>query len=671
MKKALLIMLSIVIFFDLFSIYNTTNAIETLFWQEKIDDSVYKSELYNGKRMIHIFRKDITEKAIADELYSEHGYEIQLYENDLNYEQEVKTSIAKKVELQVGTTNAYTISESMRAIGENLTPVDEALIEDYENYIEAKRKVVRRQNSDSVDDFVEKNNISKDDIIYRGEYSSSIILYATDDEIEKYAKCDDVEKICVHEEGEIISLLSNVDDQIDADSINGTKSDVYNSGAGYRGAGVKIGIIEKMRFDSSNPHLSTISSTNQLQYVENEKDGVVLAQGNLYSTVTDENNEYEGIDYENHATIMTAIIVGQPVSYNGDVFEGIVPNATVYQTCAIDRSSFYNAFNILANNGVTVINFSMCFSAYTSDYSVIDKEIDKMIESSGITFLAASGNYDSKASTSTYEISSPALAYNAITVGNVITQYIDGNNEFKINEEAYYISNPTSCYVEETYLTNKPDLSAPGTQIGYFDQKIMTLKRVDGTSPATAIATGVVAQIHENMNVKLNYTRAKAHLLFGATKIAHRAVDEAVDDNNMLYKTSGIGLINAKNSIEAMGMLDYGYVIFNTAALEQTSKTLGNKTFATGDKIRVVMTFNKPENIILNGRYQNNVDIFIYNNSTNELIASSENIYNNVEAVEFIAPVTDSYRIEAKLTEYIIADTNTYLDVIAVWHAID
>lgn len=120
-----------------------------------------------------------------------------------------------------------------------------------------------------------------------------------------------------------------------------------------------------------------------------------------------------------------------------------------------------------------------------------------------------------------------------------------------------------------------------------------------------------------------------------------------------------------------MGMSNYGSVIFNTFAESQVPKILGTKTFTAGDKIRVVMTFNKPEYTSLVSRYRNNVDLFIYDDSSNLLIASSENIYNNVEAVEFIVPSTGRYRIEAELMEHIIPSSNTYLDVVAVWRVID
>lgn len=672
MKKKILLMFLSMTIISAFSAYNIISAFELISWQEKIDDSVYESPIYNGgKRIVHIFRTDISEDVIEYDLYNQYGYRVELYEDEVQYERDIKPAIIKQVESKLGVVKAHAVSEKMKLIGEKLTPIDEALNEDYDRYIISKRAIVRKNNLSSVDSFIKTNNINETDVIYKGEYSSSIILRATDAEIEKYAKCKDVEKIYAHEEGILTPMLSTIDDSIDIDSISGTKSSFYNAGAGYRGAGVKIGIIEQLRFNPSNPHLSSISNTMQLQYIENVKNGVILTPGELRSYTPDSNGLYAGVDYENHATIMTTIIVGQAVSYGGELFEGVAPNATVYQTCANDKQSVYNAFNILANEGVTAINFSQGIYDYRNNYSVVDKEIDKMIESSGITFISAAGNFDSDNPNSTLSnIVSPGLAYNAITVGNAITQSYENNS---LDIWSNYMIYPDSSYEEASYITSKPDICAPGTSIGFFDLMTGSIRRVTGTSAAAAITTGVIAQIQEDMAIRLNYTRTKAHLLSGATKIsqANGYGDVAVDDNDMLYEKSGIGLINAVNSLNTMGMSNYGSVIFNTFAESQVPKILGTKTFTAGDKIRVVMTFNKPEYTSLVSRYRNNVDLFIYDDSSNLLIASSENIYNNVEAVEFIVPSTGRYRIEAELMEHIIPSSNTYLDVVAVWRVID
>lgn len=645
---------SVIVPFAAYAVENTSS------WEDKIDENILTSQPdENGKKLVAISREKLSDDNIAASVEEKFGYKVEDYEDEKLYNKNVRAILAKKVETEMGTSVANTVSSKMLALGENLTPIDIALNEGYDKYIAAKRKVITEKYTAYNNAFISKSKIQEADILFNSIYTPWIILSATDDEIEKLAKFAEVKGIYLFENLELKSSLNTVHDVLDTDSITGTKSSLYNSGTGYRGTGIKIGIIEQGRYDENSPHLASISDL-QLKYVTSY---------DLYG-----NEILSEDDEEAHATLTTSLLVGQAVTINGEIYEGIVPNATVYQTSAQTALDVICAFRELANTyNVTIINLSQGIENPEGTYGLFEAIIDDLISSTGVTFVVAAGNeadpYDSTAKAT---ITSPGLAYNAITVGNAQTKEYLSGAVISSPYEIFY----QSSYKEASYLSNKPDICAPGCFLATAATEntlVEDWEKIAGTSLAAPMVSGIVAQVQQKLGVKLNPDRIKAHILISAEAMKHTSDDTAVDENNLIYEKSGVGIINAVNAVEGTDMLKMREARFNLAAASQSSKT-SRINFTAGQTVKFVMTYEKPdsglpllEKELLTDVYENNVDLFLYNDSTNELVASSTNTTNNVEAIEYTIPTSGYYRVEIVLVNYTQTSENQYLDATAAW----
>lgn len=647
---------------------NASAVDNSLSWEDKIDASVYESQIYdNGKRLVYIDRINIPQDIISKHLLKNYKYDATVYENEKRYEDEVVPAVIAKVEAELGKAAAHSTRVQYELTGERLSPVDIALSEHYDEYVMAKRLATKDLYVASNAQFLANNIDNEDDIIYQGKYTSSFILYATDEEIEKYAKCSDVELILPFVDYEVINEPTTVRTlnsrgatansnfsvpeehiQIGVDSISGTKSTLYNSGNGYKGTGVKVGIIELKNgaYDAAAPQLSSIHQST-LFYLGN-------ADENDETINTDE-------DQPEHATVVTSLIVGQGYTVNGCTYEGVVPCATVYQIGVSSYELLGEAISILIDNNVSVINYSAGVKSESYWYD-IDGEIDEIIENTGVSFVKSAGN------TSGY-ITCPGKAYNAITVGNLwtkdyIQEYTDGSSSWVYLPDEYennFIIAPSSSYQEASYLANKPDVVAPGCGINCVLEP-NTVSYNNGTSFATPLVTGIVAQLHQAKPfLRINPTATKALIIAGASHDLINEPDEfndtPISECTYLRNKTGAGLVNAKKSIDAALSNQYATFEFNVGNGVTDMPDIdpcGEFSVPAGKKVRFVMTFNKiTQDAVPETGWVDNVDFAIYNNNTDALIAWSSAVYNNVEIVEFDVNQATPFYVVASLPNFL------------------
>ena len=543
---------------------------------------------------VYIFRNLIPEENINSKLLSRTGMNAEIYEDEELFEEVIVPQIMSV---------SYDFNDVSNAA------IEIAASAEADKYISAKRNIVNQEYETSNQAFIAANISDKKDVLYSGEYTSTIIVNATSAEIAEYAKLKDVEKIDYFEDYVQESELDIVSTQVNA---NVPKSTSYNSGDGYTGAGIKIGIIESDsgRYDSTSPHLSGISSS-QLSYVYNYRsDGTYVTP-----SVTD------------HATKVTSIIVGQSVTTNSRTLGGIATGATVYQTSAETTSDVYTAFNTLVNKGVNVINYSA--GATTTGYTSYDKEIDNLIATTKVTFVKSAGN-------SSGEITSPGKAINAITVGNAETK----SNSSTASTSPYSMKS-TSSYYENSYLPNKPDLVAPGTLI--TTKKETALSSATGTSYAAPIVTSIVAMSMQRIaSFKTNpYTTKAAMILYSeSSKIS--TTNNNTAGNTYLRDKSGAGLINANYIVKGYNSRT------GTLKSKSSTSTSSSYTFTKGQKLRVVLVFGKSDNVSITS--SSNMDDINVNvlDSSGKVVASSTSSRNNVEIIEYTIPANGSYSVQAE-----------------------
>lgn len=622
---------------------------------EKVDSNLFsEADTKDDKYLVCLWFDPIAETTISAKLKETTGYDSLIYENEALYEKHIVANITQKTIETYGYNEAFAISSEMASKGESITRVEEALSNDYNEYVLAKRQVTSELYQSQNRTFVNKYINSPTDIVYTGSFTGTIILYASKAEIAKYASIGSVKQISPFVDEVQTPDLFVVQDQLGTDGDTGTKSTAYNYGSGFRGTNVKIGILEagSGRYNASATQLASIPST-QLQYVANRRaDGTYITP-----TVT------------THATMVTTLIVGQSVTVNGREYEGVVPNATVYQMPVVYGSDVINGISQLAELGVTVINYSGG-SGNTLDYPSYDREVDNIIKSTGISFIVSAGNEGNNDPADDPDdpqypcITSPGKAYNAITVGNLRTK----SGTYASVTTTYSMSS-SSSYAENSNIANKPDVVAPGSYIAYVSSGT-TVSSSSGTSCAAPLITGVVAQLHQYRNsIKVNPTLTKAMLLIGASNDKISTTNNETVDNAYFRDRSGAGLVSAtKSQIVARQYSESSYSI-NLNTITSSPVYTKNISLDAGETIRIVLTFDKPEDgYIASDGYENDVDIWLCSTETDETVAYSASWSNNVEIIEYTAIEDGDFYIEVDVYGYIAASSTTYLKVSMVWN---
>lgn len=579
----------------------------------------------NDIETIWISLSDISDDVVEDALLAEKGLPEKIFENtDL-----LKDMVALQFENGGGQSVADAIDAKI------------------EEYVTARREIVRQKFTDSNNSFLNKYVNKSRGVIYNSNYTPTLVVEATKAEIEEYAELNEVVSVSLFREEEQIPYEDTSLTQINADSKSGTKSTRFNSGSGYKGRNIKIGVIEASKgiFDSSCPQLKGIY--NKRLFLANDAgvDGAAL----------------DGVAVSSHATMVTSIIAGQAVTVNGVTYEGLAPSATIYQTPVYGRSDVIRAIQKLVDKGCSVINYSGGAStANKGKYDNYDKEVDLILSKTGVVLVQAGTNKNMENNENKY-ICSPGLAFNSICVGNAATK----KSAYTALSAPFDVS---STYFEETYLPNKPDLVAPGTSACYVS-KDGTVSSGSGTSYAAPVVTGIIAQMMEansELTTKTGQLKVKSMLLTGAQYSKISCADNDGFVGNFLREKSGAGLVNAilcSNTANGKNSRTYSYE-FNSSKKDAT-QTLG--TLTSGQRVRMVLVFNKSNDKVVSSNADfDNVDISLVNQSTGKTVASSTTLENNVEIIEYTVPSGGSgtYKFTVNTSKRVSTSVNaavTYL----------
>ncbi|MBQ6906083.1 MAG: S8 family serine peptidase [Clostridia bacterium] len=641
------------------------------YWSKKINDEIKKADTNNNnEKLIIVFREKVSDDEIEATFEKRHGYSIQKYENEAIYKMTVVPEVTERVNAKYGKVYADNAEMGQKAFDDNTTFLKQELLNDYNQFVYNKRHIISDLYTSEIDSFKSRNNINDDLILYEGIYTGSIIMYANDSEIKELAKDSSVIEISIWENDLIEDDEETYHQIIGTDDVEGTKSEHYNNGTGYKGTDVKIGIIEVNggKYQTEAKQLKDIPNS-RLQHIglfKSNPEDPTLA------------NERE------HATLVTSIIVGQSYELYTIEREGIVPNATVFQA-SIGNSpdDLLDAIQTLVDTyNVSVINYSAGLREKNEDgepvetlnYLDSEKEIDAICYTTNVTFVKSAGNQTDHHPY--YDVSLPGKAYNIITVGNVDTVTPPSSGRYSMHS--------SSCYKEAPHLSNKPDLVAPGTLIGCVDANNELIIGT-GTSSSAPMVTGVVAQLHQASPTLIsNPTKTKALILAGADPtVISPEYNSGVNPNGFIREKSGLGMLNAVNSVNAALEGNFGSTTFNLRGTNTNMHTysgdavqVGKQYLRAGEKIRVVLTFDKPEHLLLvDENYNNNVDLYLYGPNGNMVSSSvtpvdstgAPDVANNVEVLEFTATTAGEYKIKAKLVTFNGAPGTTTMNVAAAW----
>ncbi len=659
MKITLRIFLLVTIFLMLFGLNLSTFAVTITDsnWQEKIADDLFEiADQKDGKYSVAIWLNDIDQTKINDAVFKQTGYRVEQYEDNKRYHAEIAPAIKQSVVTQMSglaVSNLITTEEIAKQ-------QEKALSDDYNAYIAAKRGIMKGLYSQVTADFVEKNISKTDRVQFQGTYFPLVILYATQNEIEAFSKNAAVKTVYpfVNVQEECRSSIE--EQQIGSDSWDGTKSTAYDLG-GYWGDGVKIGIIEAAsgRFDPTLPQFASIvgddpdnPGNKKLFYIQNDYVYIspILPEYNLPAITP---------QITNHASMVTSLIVGSSVTENGTTYMGVVPNATVYQISTLNSYYTIRAMEMLISYNVSVINYSGGQNSLNGEYDSYDAAIDNMMTTHyNVSYVNAAGNNSGN-------IVSPAKAYNIITVGNAATK---SNRQTPLT--APYSINATSCYAEGDYLTNKPDIVAPGTKM-YFPNVPLEDNQDSGTSYSAPLVAGVVAQLHQaNQTLKTNAVATKAVLLAGADHtVMSKSNDTLVnaDACSYIWDKCGVGMVNARNSVDIALANNFTAISGSIANLSDGGQdSLGSIVGQNDVKIRVVLVYdNVSDGNGINSGYGNNIDLHL--KCAGSTYASSTMLYNNVEVIEYTFACFDVYDFYAVYTAIDETLSSKTMNVAIAW----
>ena len=515
---------------------------------------------------------------------------------------------------------------------------DELDIDTVQNYIRTKRAVYKilfdQVNGELTTSLIKKNG---GEVTFQSSYSPLIIFDATKSEAEKILSSSKILRAEEHLEYEI-------EDFSDVANVNNGAVYMKGNGINAKGAGVVIGQIEE-----GHPNASFAFEGQEYYDAGNI---TVLNNGTIHITP--------------HASLVSAIMVGQPVTYNGVAYEGIAPEAELISV-ALGETAVLDEYMIsveeLVERGVNIINSSCGHrlidneggSTQSDMYTSYSMWIDYIVKNSGIHFVSAAGNLFAEEGSIpelAYYVSIQAHAYNGIAVGNVVdNNTIIGSHAPSTLSQQILNSNftisPTNSYLTTRSRYYKPDLMAWGGNIAYGIFGAMS-----GTSFAAPQVTGIIAQLCSKYSSLMN-DPLKVKSMLAATAI-YRASDTATSDTkdpgSELFLKQGAGIVNARAAYNCYyaGKNHSCQIAGNTTTYTFTINVPSSYSY-----LRMAMTWfkNAQQESFSNGdNYYTemplvNYDLHIYYGS--QCVAASENMGTNLEVLQF--PVTQGGTYTVKI----------------------
>lgn len=623
---------------------------EQINWESKISNElleVMASKTDTDLIPVYIWLNDIDHNVITEAMIKEKEMDPAIYENEERFQKEIVSEIEAQLVSRVGyeaahysvdaTTNGYILNENGAYHDDSMSLLDRAVQAKTNEYIMAQREISKREHSKYTSRFVVDYIPSQRRIISQGQYIARIIVEATREEISNYAQLTCVSEILLYNEAVPSNTMEKQIGQVGA-GYSGTKGSSYNNGNGYKGTGVKIGIMEagSGQYDPTCPHLNSIPSSRLIVVNEAGVDGAAIA-----SSIT------------NHATIVTSIVVGQAVTIGSTTYEGVVPLSTVYQMPTRTTADATRGFEKLVDRGVTVINYSAGID-YDNDYHAFDKEIDALINETGVSFIVAAGNTGNR-------VMSPGKALNAVTVGNAETVTSSYTSVY-----SPYSMRHTTSFAEADYLPNKPDISAPGSYMrvvktitGSSNFYLSNGVYPSGTSFAAPIVTGIVAQMQQAgvLGFKRWPGLVKSVLATSAdsSKIRNSTSSPADSANGLngtwLWEKSGVGLVNAEKAINLTrsgSKWELSY-FFEQGQTGNTSE----KYFTAGKRLRVALVFEKINNADISSSNDfDDIDLRLIDPNGN-IVASSVSTHDNVIVIDYVIPVSGNYKFRINAFRFV------------------
>ena len=395
---------------------------------------------------------------------------------------------------------------------------DETETDEYiQTYIEAERESAAEVYNANNSSFVAENFMARDmSVTYVSQYSPCVFADLNITKISELIKCSDVVTIgYINSDAKYKAdsasttdatlNLEEIEESMEIVAVDRAK-EIYD----VTGAGVKIGLV-----DVACPNVSSVevnpSGCNTLKLGKDDRGVVTMVE------TSHPDNVY---------LILSTIASGATYYATGE-YDGNTTDSNI--------TSYFEQVEWLLSQGVNIINMSSGYMEENgSDLSTYDEYArwtDHIAYNHDVHFVKSAGNEGSLG------VTSPGMAYNIITVGN-IWRFSPGS---LIYDSSY---NADGVSIEDG-LTYKPDMVAPGH---YIDGQW-------GTSYSAPLVTATIALMCEyEPALKTKQHAVKAILAASTGKEIGRYVTTDAE-----FSQYGAGVIDARAAIWVVSQANYSY----------------------------------------------------------------------------------------------------------------
>lgn len=328
---------------------------------------------------------------------------------------------------------------------------------------------------------------------------------------------------------------------------------------------------------------------------------------------------------------------GQHATEVRSIMQAIAPGAEIIYKNFSNVANFYSAVESLISQGCSIINMSAGFDktvnrAGTNWYTNEEIWVDHIEGPHGISFVKSAGNNEGN---SQWSITSPGMAYNAITVGAVYDNetWQNQNDDTVWSYSAHANGGGNYCA--------KPDVMAPAIILPPGPDIPVTHS---GTSLSAPVVSGVIAQIMEfKPYLKGNSRLVKAAL---TASCYYKASEALYTGYTGLTAVEGAGVINANNFYLIIAGNQYYSGSFTADELNYTLSFSGPHFRIGLAFARISSIGSNHNNPATNTAEYINLDMYLYR-PNGSLLAQSTLLTSSAEQI-YASNTYENYNLKIK-----------------------